>query len=83
MAKNHQSVKLLRLGHRQFVLYQKRLGEGLRPEIPKFGRDHWRAKGCTLGRNVGLLIPCRVFRSRSARYRKRFEIEVLEANITV
>ena len=69
--KNHQSIKLLRWDTDGFVLYQKRLEKGTF-EIPKFDE----ATG-------GYRMPWKTFSLimqgvslRSARYRKRFKIEV-------
>ena len=69
--KNHQSVKLLRWDTDGFVLYQKRLEKGTF-EIPKFNE----AAG-------GYRMPWKTFSLimqgvslRSARYCKRFKIEV-------
>ncbi len=69
--KNHQSVKLLRWDTDGFVLYQKRLEKGTF-EIPKFD-----------GAAGGYRMPWKTFSMimqgvslRSARYRKRFKIEV-------
>ena len=70
-SKNHQSVKLLRWDTDGFVLYQKRLEKGTF-EIPRFDE----AAG-------GYRMPWKTFSLimqgvslRSARYRKRFKIEV-------